>query len=540
MNSLLDWSLSERYIICLGWIAGVFEMGQASFLIESEPKMTLRPYQVGAVEDLRSLARQSHKRIILQAGTGSGKTIIACEIIKSAIAKSKSVLFLAHRRELIDQCGAKLSMYGVPHGIIMAGRRRDPGQQVQVASIQTLTARAVNSDRMRMPPADLIVLDECHRSLAKTYVDLIELFPHAVTLGLTATPCRGDGRGLGEIYTAMAHAPPIKELINQGFLVPIRYYEPERPDLRGVKVRLGDYVESELEVRMDTDQLVGSVVENWGRLAEGRKTVVFASGVKHSIHLTREFCAAGVNSEHIDGNTPDEDRRRILNGLQFGDVQVVTNCMVLTEGWDSPPVSACVLARPTKSLLLYIQMAGRALRPHPGKKDCLIIDHSAAVLEHRFLDEPIPWSLEGEEKVQDRRDEIAAEKREPKPVTCPDCKSVFKGLAKCRACGWEPKASGEDVAWKSGELVEARKGKESKKNEYSPKQKAQWLGQLKMVMEQRGYQEGWAAHTYRKKFGVWPSSGWTNRISSIEPGSEVKGFVRHLQIKYAKGREAQQ
>lgn len=514
-------------------------MGQASFLIESETAITLRPYQVDAVDDLRSFARKGHKAIILQAGTGSGKTYMACEVIKSAIAKGKHVLFLAHRRGLIDQTGLKLSTYGIPHGIIMAGRRQDPGQQVQVASIQTLTARAVNSDRMRMPATDLIVLDECHRSLAKTYTNLIELFPEAVTIGLTATPCRGDGRGLGEIYTAMAHAPPIKELINQGFLVPIRYYEPERPDLRGVKVRLGDYVESELEARMDTDRLVGSVVENWGRLAEGRKTIVFASGVKHSIHLTREFCKAGVNAEHIDGNTPDEDRQRIREGLESGDVMVVCNCMVWTEGFDCPIVSAIHLVRPTKSLLLYIQMAGRGLRPYPGKKDCLIIDHSAAVLEHRFLDEPIPWSLDGKEKVQERRDEIAVKKRESQPVTCPECKSVFKGLAKCPACGWEPKASGEDVEWRAGELVEAKKGKASNRIDiYSDKAKTEWLAQLKWVMESRGYQPGWAAHTYKKKFKVWPPRGW-EVIDSLESGAEVNGFVRHLQIKYAKRREAE-
>ena len=511
-------------------------MGQASFLIiPEEPQITLRPYQMDAVDDLRSLARAGHKRIILQAGTGSGKTIIAGEIIKSAIAKGKRVLFLAHRRELIDQCSEKLAMFGVAHGIIMAMRRGNHGSPVQVASIQTLAARALNSDRMRLPDADLIVLDECHRSLGDTYKRLLELYPDAVTLGLTATPCRGDGRGLGEVYSAMAQAPPIKELISQGFLVPIRYYEPERPDLKGVKVRAGDYVESELEERMDTSKLVGSVVENWGRLAEGRKTVVFASGVKHSVHLAREFNEAGVKAEHLDGNTPDDERRRIREGLECGDVMVVCNCMVWTEGFDCPIVSAIQLVRPTKSLLLYIQMAGRGLRPHPGKEDCLIIDHSSSVIAHRFLDEPIPWSLEGKEKVQDRRNDQAAKKKERKPVTCPECKIMFKGLPKCPSCGWQPEGSGKDVAWKAGELVEARKGKPAQKSKCSKEQKEQWIGQLKHVMESRGYREGWAAYTFKKKFSQWPPSGWQS-LRSVKPGAEVMGFVRHLQIKYAKRR----
>ena len=499
--------------------------------LPGEP-IELREYQTQAVEDLRASFRAGNRRLLLQAGTGSGKTIIAAQIIKNAIAKKKYVLFLAHRRELIDQCADKLVRFGVPHGIIMAGRQAHVIQEVQVASIQTLWARAIKKNRMNLPPTDLIVLDECHRSLSKTYRTLIEAYPEATVLGLTATPCRGDGRGLGEIYQDMVMCPSIDELTTQGFLVPIRYYAPASPDLTGVKTRMGDYVEAELAERMDKKPLVGSIVENWGRLAEGRQTVIFATGVKHSIHIAQEFQAAGVAAAHLDGNTPLDERAQILSDLASGAISVVSNCMVLCEGWDCPPVSCCVLARPTKSIGLYLQMAGRTLRPWENKEDCLLIDHAGCIYEHGFVDEPIPWDLDSRRKIKDA---IAGQKKKTKPITCPECKYVFQGLAACPKCGWAPTKAGQEYAWVKGELVEVQKSTKAKAAKYSMDEKEAWYHQLVQVAAERGYRKGWIAHTYRKKFGVWPSNTFVAGMS-LPPGPEVLGFVRHLMIKYAKAK----
>lgn len=501
--------------------------------LPGEP-IKLRDYQTQAVEDLRASFRAGNRRLLLQAGTGSGKTIIAAQIIKNAIAKKKYVLFLAHRRELIDQCADKLVRFGVPHGIIMAGRQAHVIQEVQVASIQTLWARAIKKTRINLPPTDLMVIDEAHHCLSKTYRTLIEAYPEATVLGLTATPCRGDGRGLGEIYQDMVSCPSIAELTAQGFLVPIRYYAPAAPDLTGVKTRMGDYVEGELAERMDKKPLVGSIVENWGRLAEGRQTVVFATGVRHSIHIAQEFEAAGVRAAHLDANTPLDERAQILADLVSGAITVVSNCMVLTEGWDCPPVSCCVLARPTKSIGLYLQMAGRTLRPWEAKEDCLLIDHAGCIYEHGFVDEPVPWDLDSTRKIKDA---IAGQKKKAKPITCPECKYVFQGLAACPKCGWAPTKAGQEYAWVKGELVEVKKGAKTVAAKYSMDEKESWYYQLGQVADERGYRKGWIAHTYRKKFGVWPSNSFIPG-QRMPVGPEVLGFVRHLMIKYAKGKPA--
>jgi len=498
-----------------------------------DEEIILRPYQVDAVENLRRSFMQGNRRLLLQAGTGSGKTIIASEIIKSAVTRGRYVLFLAHRRELIDQCADKLVRFGVPHGIIMAGRQRSMGENVQVGSVQTITTRAVKSKKMPLPPVDLLVLDECHRSLSKSYLHLIDYFTQAndktVVLGMTATPVRGDGRGLGEVYEDMITCPSIRELTSQGFLVPIRYFAPSAPDLDGVHTRMGDYVEKELEERMDKTPLIGNIVENWGRFADGRQTVVFATGVKHSIHITEEFQKAGVQAAHIDGNTPDSERETILTDLWKGNLSVVSNCMVLTEGWDCPPVSCCILARPTKSIGLYLQMCGRTLRPWQGKDDCLLVDHSGSIYTHGFVDGEIPWDLDARRKIQERIQDT--KKKESKPITCPECKFVFISLAECPECGWKPKVKGQEYHWIKGELVEVNKEIEFR---YSQRMRRDWFKQLLWVADEKGYKRGWVGHTFKKKFKTWPRGMEGARMEP--PGPEVRAFIRHLQIRYAKGK----
>lgn len=513
--------------------------GQMSLALapESTDAITLRPYQEKSVCDLREGYRRIRSQV-LNAPTGSGKTVVACEILKLCVAKGKKSLFLAHRRELINQSSDKLTRFGVPHGIIMAGNRYDLDAPVQVASIQTLWHRSMIRDKLPLPECDLIILDECHRSLAPTYLKLIEAYPNAFVLGLTATPCRGDGKGLGHIYQGMVQTASIRELTEMGFLVPTEYFAPSAPDLRGVKVRMGDYVEGELESRMDTNVLVGNIVENWGRLAEGRQTVVFASGVKHSIHIAQEFQKAGVSAEHLDGNTPMDERDEILRRLASGDVTVVSNCMVLTEGWDCPIVSCCVIARPTKSLGLYLQMAGRALRPWEGKENCLIVDHAGVIAEHwpySLLDVEPPWCLDESGRLYDSPKVKADRKREAKPVTCPECKSIFKSRASCPNCGWQPKFKGEAYEYVDGDLVKVTREKAApeKKHKHSEEMRLHWYQQLKAVMLERGYREGWLSHTYKKKFGEFPPWGWKN-AQPIQPGPEVLGYVRSRLIAFAK------
>jgi DNA repair protein RadD len=250
---------------------------------------------------------------------------------------------------------------------------------VQVASIDTLHVRGVRSNAMDLPPADLVIFDEAHRARGRTREHLLSLYPNAVVLGMTATPCRSDGRGLGNRFDVMVEAPQIAELIVGGFLVKSRVYAPIDPDLKGVKTQQGDYVISQLAGRMNTEGLVGGIIEHWHRHGDNRRTIAFAVDVAHSVAICEQFLRAGVSTEHLDGETPIPERAAILARLAGGETKVVSNCMVLTEGWDCPPVGCPILARPTKQMGLFRQMIGRVLRPTDDKPDAVILDHSGAV-----------------------------------------------------------------------------------------------------------------------------------------------------------------
>ena len=272
--------------------------------------MELRNYQEQAITDLSHSLGKGNKQVILQAATGSGKTVMASALVQRAVEKGSSVLFLAHRRELISQCSNKLNLFGIGHGIIMAGEINEAWHQVQIASVDTLRARAISSKKMRLPNADIVIIDECHRSLSKTYRTIIDSYSKSFILGLTATPCRGDGLGLGHVYSDMVCAPSIKTLTIAGHLVPAKYFAPSIPDLTGVKLIAGDYNKKQLATRMDTPKLVGDVVSNWINIANGKTTVVFASSVQHSINLMESFQELGIKAGHIDGSTETEENLR--------------------------------------------------------------------------------------------------------------------------------------------------------------------------------------------------------------------------------------
>jgi DNA repair protein RadD len=245
------------------------------------------------------------------------------------------VLVLAHRREIITQTQRKLSEHGIRSGIIQAGFDPRPMEAVQVASIQTLWSRAMRSDAMELPPAHLLIVDECHHCPATTYRKIIEAYPDAILVGLTATPCRGDGRGLGGLFDVIIETPQVAELVGQGYLVKTRVYAPLDPDLRGVRTVAGDYVESQLAERMDRDVLVGNIVSHWHRYSERRKTVAFAVNVAHSVHIRDEFLKSGVRAEHLDGSTLKHERDAILARLANGETELVANCMRFYE-WLRP------------------------------------------------------------------------------------------------------------------------------------------------------------------------------------------------------------
>jgi superfamily II DNA or RNA helicase len=336
----------------------------------------LFPYQRDLVAEFYDAVDCGRRRILIVCPTGGGKTIIAGEIIRRRTAEFKRTCFIAHRDELLTQARDKLRKFDIGSGIIKAGRDKDarPQSLVQVCGIQTLYARAIRGDRMELPPADDLWIDECHRARAMTYTKLIEAYPNAVIVGLTATPCRGDGRGLGNIFEVMLQAPQVGELIAQGYLCKLRIFAPPPPDLRGIAISQGDYVINQLSERMNTDVLVGDFILHWLRHAGRRRTVVYAVDIKHSIHLVDEMLKSGIRAEHLDGTTPQAQREAILERLRTGETEVVSNCMVLTEGFDLPDLGCIGICRPTRSLGLFRQMVGRGVRSTEGKRDCVARD----------------------------------------------------------------------------------------------------------------------------------------------------------------------
>ncbi|MCS5590706.1 MAG: DEAD/DEAH box helicase [Candidatus Thioglobus sp.] len=496
--------------------------------------MELRNYQFEALDQVHESINKGNTRIILQAATGSGKTVMASEFVKNAVEAGKEVLFLAHRRELIAQCSSKLYQFGISHGIIMAGQPSSTWLGVQVASVDTLRARAINNTVMDMPKADYVIIDECHRSLSNTYRKIIAHYDKSTVLGLTATPIRGDGLGLGHIYQDMVQAPSIKQLTGHGHLVPARYFAPSIPDLKGVKVQMGDYNSKQLSKKMDTSKLVGDVVNNWLRIAPTKQTVVFASSVKHSIHLMEKFTEAGIKAAHIDGKTDSDERDHILKQLDNKEIQVICNCMVLTEGWDCPSAEVAILARPTKSLGLYLQMVGRVLRPIEGKDEAIIIDHSGAVYEHGFVEDEFEWDLSPEKKIQDSKKKESKE-REVKPVTCESCFTVFSGERKCPNCGAILITKGRALIMGDGELGEVNgKSRKAANPKYTEEQKILWYSMLLGYSRKKGYKDGWAYYKYQDKFGVKPS----HKKIITEPNKECLSWITHIQIKHAKRKSA--
>jgi superfamily II DNA or RNA helicase len=495
----------------------------------------LRDYQIEAVARLEAAIGGDKRRILFVSPTGSGKTLVAGALIENAVRHGRQTLVLAHRREIIAQTSAKLFAAGVRHGIIQAGFPMRPRELVQLASIATLHSRALRRAVIELPPADLVVVDEAHHGRAPSYLALLKAYPESAILGMTATPCRGDGRGLGNVFDVLVEAPQVADLIAAGYLVGTRVYAPTRPDLKGVRIQAGDYVEGELARRMDTNRLVGDIVEHWHKLAERRRTVVFASGVQHSLHLRDEFLAAGVRAEHLDGSTPAPERDAILSRLAVGETEVVINCMVLTEGWDQPAVECLVLARPTRHMGLYRQMIGRGLRPSPGKADCLVLDHAGAVFEHGFVEDRVDWTLDVDRRAVAQAHRARAEGREPQISTCPQCFAVRRAGGPCIACGWRPTPKPVPVDVTDGELgrvdwitraVEAER--------YGDDEKYLFHRELAAIAVERSYQPGWVAHKYRERFGHWPP---TRFVEPIEPRPATRSWVKSRQIAYARAQE---
>lgn len=504
----------------------------------------LRGYQQQAIQALRHSVATGHKAPLLVAPCGAGKTAIAAEMIFSAREKARPCLFLAPRRELIYQTARRLESvgYGIDYGIIMAGEDPSLTPGVQVASIPTLHARAIQRDAIDLPPAGLVLVDEAHIGIGGRSQEIIEHYQRqAVVVGLTATPARTDGRGLGMVYDDLVLGPSVADLTEAGYLVPSRYFAGEKPDTSGIPVQAGDYQQTELGKRANETELVGDVVANWFRLASDRQTFVFAVNRAHSRHLAQRFAEHGIAAEHIDGATDLDTRRAIHDRLQRGETQVVCNCQVYTYGVDFPPVSCIVLACPTKSLTKYHQMVGRGLRPSPGKSDCFVLDHAGIVLDEKlgFIDDTMPWSLDGRSKVQRRKAD--SERRQPDNMQCPECESVIRPAPQCPVCCHEMgQRYARAIKAHQAELAEIdKRDRQRRRREWTLADKARFYAELKGYRERYrpDYKLGWPAAKYRERLGVWPRGHEIRNMPACEPSQETLAWIRSRNIARAKARE---
>lgn len=416
----------------------------------SARKAGLYDYQKDAIRKVQSALLDSGS-VVLQMPTGSGKTVTAAEIIRQESQKGP-VWVICHRREIIQQTSKALSALGIRHDVIAPkpeamslGFGYQPGAAVVVASIQTLRRRDIEQ-RPR-----LVVWDECHHVAAASWRRIREGLGCAKHLGLTATPERLDGKGLSDWFEKLVTGPATRELIDGGWLSEFRYFAPSDPDLTNAKLMAGDYRKADIAKAMNMPVLIGDAIAEYQKNAAGKRALVFCASVDASKVLAERFNAAGIPALHVDGKTTSEERDAAVEALADGDIKVLSNVEVFTEGFDLPAIDAVILMRPTKSLSLFLQMIGRGLRTSDGKDEALIFDHAGLWLDHDWFDLPIEWKLDGGAHGRRR----AARKHGPR--RCPECKEVRLEREPVCGCGYEF-PTGREIGEYDGALRELRGG----------------------------------------------------------------------------------
>lgn len=361
----------------------------------------LRPYQHQGIKEIFLEWRKGTKSILFQMPTGTGKTVLFSEIVRIGHENNRRILIVVHRKELVEQIRNKLHSKNIETGIIIAGEQSDYSKIIQVASIQTLTRR-------KHPDANLIIIDECHHAKAKSYTNLWKLYPNAKFLGVTATPIRLSGDGFDEQFDILIPSMQIKEFITQKYLSPIKHFIGATPNLKGVRKRQGDYISDILSKVMLDNNIMADLVSSYIKHSFGKSMIVFAVDVEHSKQIKKRFLNEGILTEHIDGKTAKQERQKILDKFKNKEITVISNVEIITEGFDFPECEVVQLARPTKSLALYLQMVGRVMRIAEGKNHGIILDNAGLWLEHGLPTINREWSLKGITFKDDNNIQIAA------------------------------------------------------------------------------------------------------------------------------------
>jgi superfamily II DNA or RNA helicase len=406
--------------------------------------MELRPYQADIIERTRAEMKAGHKSILIQAPTGAGKTALTVSMLKSAAEKGMPSWFLNHRRELIRQSSKAFAKDSVHHGIIAANFQADPRAPIQVASIQTLQNRL---SKVKAP--QFIVWDECHHIAAGSWEKIFAAYPNAYHVGLSATPVRLDGRGLGKYFATMVNGPSVAWLIENKYLSKYKLFAPGGINTQGLHTRMGEFVHGELVNLVNKPSITGNAIKEYEKKCGGRRALGFAVSIEHSEYVVAQFRARGISAAHVDGDTPANLRDETLERFEAGEILVVFNCQLFGEGVDLPAVEGLIDLAPTLSLSAAMQRWGRVLRTFPGKDHAIILDHAQNVIRHGLPDEEREWLLTTE-GYRNKKDDVNIGVK-----VCPKCFGAQPARnSECEYCGLVFITKAREVDLVEGDLEE--------------------------------------------------------------------------------------
>lgn len=445
----------------------------------------LRPYQLDLAENIRGNFAEGAKAVLAVSPVGSGKTVLFSYVAAGASSKGRRVVVLAHRRELVRQASEKLTSSGVPHGIIAPGFSKSR-ELVQVASVQTLANREIDEP-------DLFVADEAHHATAGGWAKIFARYPKARILGVTASPVRQDGKGLGVNsggpFDRMVIGPSVEWLTEQGFLSPVKIYAPPGgPDLSGVATRAGDYDIGQVSKVMNKPRITGDAVQHYAKHAPGQACIVFCASIEHAEATADAFSAAGWRSVAVSGKTPTAERDAAIAGLGTGAVQVLCSCSLIDEGLDVPAVGCVIMLRPTKSLGLFIQQAGRGMRVAPGKSCLILLDHAGNTNFHGLPSSAREWSLDVPPKKKSAAPPIPSVKQ------CPGCWAMHAPRPTCPECGHTYVTKARRIEYRDGDLQEVDQEAIRSARLADLMTNVKTRADLQAIAKARGFKPGWVWH----------------------------------------------
>lgn len=429
----------------------------------------------------------------MQLPTGGGKTALTAQMIKTCFEKGMSSIFIVHRRELVLQSMRAFDLIGLDFGVISAGFPFHPNKKVQIASIQTLSRRV---GQLQNKP-NLVVFDESHHLPAKNWSKIYGFYESAFTVGLTATPCRLDGKGLSDFFDVMVQGPEMRWLIDNNYLSDYKIFASQDIDTSKLHTRMGDYVTSEVESVVKESSFTGNAIAEYKKHCLNKRAIVFCASIEHSQFVCDMFNREGIRAECIDGSDDLSFRTGSLSRFQSGETKILCNVDLFGEGFDLPAVEAVIMLRPTQSLSLYMQQAGRALRPSPGKNHAIILDHVGNCKRHGLPDDYREWSLDGVQKKP--KDDIGSVK------VCPVCFAAMPSLSKtCKECGHsfiKEHKEAKPLEFDSTELKEIDKTQIRKTKIDLDRVKAQTKDELVALGVSRGYSHPhrWAHHVMQSR-----------------------------------------